>query len=216
MLVYVLFGGMLATTWVQIIKAVALARDRMALSLLVIAHFDFSLGAFLQAAATVRVSGNARTCCSRACSTTGRWARGTSFRSASRSFWAPQAFRTSSCASLRCRRRTRRASRSLGDGARRRLLSHDVVHGAGRSYDRRTRAHRQTDLCGPGDHLYRAPSRTSSRRSTPQLAHDGYIVPVDQQQSRRAACWQGISAGRCSPPSSPPSPLQRFSRSSPA
>jgi cation/acetate symporter len=58
MLVYVLFGGMLATTWVQIIKASLLLATAVALSLLVIGHFHFSLGAFLQAAASVRVSGN--------------------------------------------------------------------------------------------------------------------------------------------------------------
>lgn len=58
MLVYVLFGGMLATTWVQIIKASLLLATAIALSLLVLGYFHFSLPAFLQAAATVRVSGN--------------------------------------------------------------------------------------------------------------------------------------------------------------
>ncbi len=58
MLVYVLFGGMLATTWVQIIKASLLLATAAALSLLVIGYFHFSLPAFLTAAASVRVSGN--------------------------------------------------------------------------------------------------------------------------------------------------------------
>ncbi len=58
MLVYVLFGGMLATTWVQIIKASLLLATAVALSLLVMGYFHFSLGAFLHAAASVRVSGN--------------------------------------------------------------------------------------------------------------------------------------------------------------
>src|SRR6202042_2652297 len=38
MLVYVLFGGMIATTWVQVIKAILLLVTSLALSLLVIAH----------------------------------------------------------------------------------------------------------------------------------------------------------------------------------
>ncbi len=53
MLVYVLFGGMIATTWVQIIKAVLLLATSLGLSLLVMAHFHFSFGDFLNAAATV-------------------------------------------------------------------------------------------------------------------------------------------------------------------
>lgn len=43
MVVYVAFGGMLATTWVQISKAVLLAAGITALSLLVLAANDFSL-----------------------------------------------------------------------------------------------------------------------------------------------------------------------------
>jgi cation/acetate symporter len=42
MLAYVLFGGMIATTWVQIIKAVLLLFGVTLLALLVMAHFDFS------------------------------------------------------------------------------------------------------------------------------------------------------------------------------
>ncbi len=53
MLVYVLFGGMLATTWVQIIKAGLLLLTSLALSLLAVRHFHFSLGAFFNAAAAV-------------------------------------------------------------------------------------------------------------------------------------------------------------------
>jgi cation/acetate symporter len=54
MLTYVLFGGMLGTTWVQIIKAALLLSTAIALSLLVVAHFHFSVGGFLGAAAAVR------------------------------------------------------------------------------------------------------------------------------------------------------------------
>ena len=43
MLAYVLFGGMIATTWVQIIKAVLLLFGVTLLTVLVLAHFDFSL-----------------------------------------------------------------------------------------------------------------------------------------------------------------------------
>src|SRR6478736_8633007 len=42
MIIYVVFGGMLATTWVQIIKAVLLMAGSILLSLLVLAHFDWS------------------------------------------------------------------------------------------------------------------------------------------------------------------------------
>ena len=44
MLAYVLFGGMIATTWVQIIKAVLLLFGVTVLTLLVVSRFDFSLG----------------------------------------------------------------------------------------------------------------------------------------------------------------------------
>lgn len=43
MIVYVVFGGMLATTWVQIIKAVLLLTGSVFLSILVLRHFDYSL-----------------------------------------------------------------------------------------------------------------------------------------------------------------------------
>jgi cation/acetate symporter len=42
MLAYVLFGGMIATTWVQIIKAVLLLFGVSVLTVLVLAQFDFS------------------------------------------------------------------------------------------------------------------------------------------------------------------------------
>ena len=44
MLIYVLFGGMIATTWVQIIKAVLLLGGVTLLTLLVLAQFHFSVG----------------------------------------------------------------------------------------------------------------------------------------------------------------------------
>ena len=49
MIIYVVFGGMLATTWVQIIKAILLIAGTILLSILVLAHYGFSLGAFFDA-----------------------------------------------------------------------------------------------------------------------------------------------------------------------
>lgn len=58
MLIYVLFGGMLATTWVQIIKAGLLIVTAIAMSLLVLAHFGFSFLNFARAAAAVHSGTN--------------------------------------------------------------------------------------------------------------------------------------------------------------
>src|SRR6202142_4721725 len=49
MIVYVVFGGMLATTWVQIIKAILLMAGTFLLSILVMAHFGFSFANFFAA-----------------------------------------------------------------------------------------------------------------------------------------------------------------------
>jgi cation/acetate symporter len=49
MIVYVVFGGMLATTWVQIVKAILLMAGTLLLSVLVLRHFDFNLRAFFDA-----------------------------------------------------------------------------------------------------------------------------------------------------------------------
>ncbi|PZR56683.1 MAG: cation acetate symporter [Candidatus Meridianibacter frigidus] len=53
MLFYVIFGGMIATTWVQIIKAVLLLGATIVLSFLVLAHFGFSLGNFFTAVSKI-------------------------------------------------------------------------------------------------------------------------------------------------------------------
>jgi cation/acetate symporter len=53
MIVYVVFGGMLATTWVQIVKAILLMAGTLLLSILVMAHFGFSFSAFFNAVANV-------------------------------------------------------------------------------------------------------------------------------------------------------------------
>lgn len=48
MMVYVIFGGMLATTWVQIIKAVLLLGGSVFLSIMVMNHYDFSFTRFFE------------------------------------------------------------------------------------------------------------------------------------------------------------------------
>jgi cation/acetate symporter len=54
MVAYVVFGGMLATTWVQIVKAILLMAGTILLSILVLAHFHFSFGQFFDAIAHVK------------------------------------------------------------------------------------------------------------------------------------------------------------------
>ena len=53
MLVYVIFGGMLATTWVQIVKAVLLMSGTVLLSILVMSRFHFSILEFFEAVSRV-------------------------------------------------------------------------------------------------------------------------------------------------------------------
>jgi cation/acetate symporter len=57
MVAYVVFGGMLATTWVQIIKAILLIAGTILLSVLVMAHFHFSIASFFDAIAHVKSGG---------------------------------------------------------------------------------------------------------------------------------------------------------------
>ncbi len=54
MMVYVIAGGMVATTWVQIVKAVLLMVGAIVLSLLVFLHFGFNFGSFFDAIAGVK------------------------------------------------------------------------------------------------------------------------------------------------------------------
>lgn len=53
MVLYVTFGGMLATTWVQIIKAVLLLFGASLIALLVLAQYNFDFGAFFTQAVAV-------------------------------------------------------------------------------------------------------------------------------------------------------------------
>ncbi len=57
MILYVTFGGMLATTWVQIIKAVLLLSGASLIALLVLMHFEFSFNDMFVAATEVHSKG---------------------------------------------------------------------------------------------------------------------------------------------------------------
>lgn len=59
MAVYVTFGGMVATTWVQIIKAVLLLFGGTLLATLALAHFGFSLNALFEQVVATHQSGSA-------------------------------------------------------------------------------------------------------------------------------------------------------------
>jgi cation/acetate symporter len=59
MIVYVIFGGMIGTTWVQIVKAVLLMAGTLLLSIFVLAKFGFSLNALFGAAAKASGKGDA-------------------------------------------------------------------------------------------------------------------------------------------------------------
>jgi len=56
MMIYVIAGGMVATTWVQIIKAILLMSGAVLLSFLVMLHFGFNFGSFFNAVAGVKDS----------------------------------------------------------------------------------------------------------------------------------------------------------------
>lgn len=53
MIIYVVFGGMLATTWVQITKAILLLAGSAMLSVMVMAQFGYSFGNFFEAVSHV-------------------------------------------------------------------------------------------------------------------------------------------------------------------
>jgi cation/acetate symporter len=59
MMLYVTFGGMLATTWVQITKALLLLSGTVLMSYLILSQFGFSVGALFQSAVAVHPKGAA-------------------------------------------------------------------------------------------------------------------------------------------------------------
>lgn len=59
MVVYVMFGGMIATSWVQIIKATLLLAGGTVMLLLTMQHFDFSMGQMLRDVVTASKQGAA-------------------------------------------------------------------------------------------------------------------------------------------------------------
>lgn len=56
MIIYVVFGGMLATTWVQIIKAILLISGSLFLSILVMNKYDYSLAQFFTEITQVKMT----------------------------------------------------------------------------------------------------------------------------------------------------------------
>src|ERR1051325_2642062 len=56
MMIYVIAGGMVATTWVQIVKAILLMSGAVLLSFLVLLHFGFNLGSFFDSIAGIKDS----------------------------------------------------------------------------------------------------------------------------------------------------------------
>jgi len=58
MLIYVVFGGMLATTWVQIIKAILLMGGAFALSIMVLGKYNYSIGSFFDAVSAADYAGS--------------------------------------------------------------------------------------------------------------------------------------------------------------
>ena len=62
MIIYVTFGGMIATTWVQIIKAALLLGGATLMALLVLATFGFDLNALFAKAIEVHPA-TTRSCC---------------------------------------------------------------------------------------------------------------------------------------------------------
>ena len=108
MIIYVVFGGMLATTWVQIIKAILLILGTILLSILVLAHFHFSLASFLRRRLPRPPQGQSRPARrqrfphSPASASSRPGAPSISSRSASPSSSAPPASPTSSSASTPC------------------------------------------------------------------------------------------------------------------
>src|SRR3954467_13440721 len=57
MIMYVTFGGMLATTWVQIIKAVLLLSGASFMAIMVLVHYNFNFASLFQAAVDVHPKG---------------------------------------------------------------------------------------------------------------------------------------------------------------
>jgi cation/acetate symporter len=56
MMIFVIGGGMVATTWVQIVKAVLLMSGAVLLSFLVLLHFGFNFGSFFDSIAKVKAA----------------------------------------------------------------------------------------------------------------------------------------------------------------
>lgn len=113
MVIYVSLGGMRATTWIQIVKAVLLMAGAIALTVLVLVRFHGNVNELLNTAA--EQSGHGRNSSRRDCGTAGTGPPGsTSSASGWRSSSARPDCRTSCRASTPCRPRSPPAARSSG------------------------------------------------------------------------------------------------------
>ena len=149
MIIYVVFGGMLATTWVQIIKAILLMAGTILLSLLVLAHFGFSLDELLRRRNPRELSRQGRVGDKEFPRAWSALHRGKSRRARSHLAGHGARLRHRGTAAYprsflhRARRENGANQRCLGDGAHRRLLHHDDFPRLRRRHDRRARSHRQ-------------------------------------------------------------------------
>jgi Na+(H+)/acetate symporter ActP len=142
MVIYVSFGGMLATTWVQIIKAGLLLITAAVLTVLVLSRFGFSLTHFLHAASAVHGSSGV----------TNLLAPGLYFSAGTRHG------RSSAYPHAVLHRAVGESSAyvgRVGDGLGRCVLSGDVVYRIGRGHARRPTAYRSTNVRRTSHRVYR-------------------------------------------------------------
>ena len=174
MLAYVLFGGMIATTWVQIIKAVLLLLGVTVLTVLVLAQFAFSPGRLYAAvAATVR-PGRARAGRPRDEPGRGRLARPRADARAARTAAHPDALLH------RARRQGGAHFGALRHRLHRLLLPDHPDRGVRRGRARRPRGHRRRSTRAATWRRRSSPSCSAARRSS------GSSPP---SPSRRSSPW---------------------------
>ena len=163
MIVYVVFGGMLATTWVQIVKAILLMCGTILLSILVMAHFHFSLSEFFGAICAGDVSrcqgpvGRERLPAAGAAVQASIRPAGSDLAWDGADFWNGRAAAHPGPLLYSARCEDGAAQRGMGDGADRKLLHHDDVSGIRSGDDRWTGLHQgawrdehERSAAGPG------------------------------------------------------------------
>ena len=171
MIVYVVFGGMLATTWVQIVKAVLLMGGTILLSLLVLKHFGFSLRNFFAAVTQVTYHDAQGNVVTQNFLTPGlRYKPPCALDLISLGMaliFGTVACRTSWCVLHRARREDGAGQRGLGDADHRQFLHPDDLPRLRRGDDRRARFHSQErrdeyERAAVGANARRRPSSRSS------------------------------------------------------